>query len=118
MEHSTLSSSLQKDGVVLVHSGERLTIDTMAEFAKLIREGLAAAKSVVVQFNPNLEADITALQVLCSAHRTAVTKGKTFVLQGEMPAALFNLSVALGSDRHRECNYNKGNPCPWFEGGK
>lgn len=118
MEHSTLSSLPQKDGGVLIHSGERLTIENMAEFATLIKEGLAEAKSVAVQFNANLEVDITALQVLCSAHRSAVTKGKTFVRLGEMPQSLLNLAAALGSDRHRECNYNKGNPCPWFEGEK
>lgn len=117
MGHSVLSSSLQEDGVVLIHSGEQLTIENMAEFVTLIKEGLAAAKSVAVQFHPDLVADITAIQAICSAHRTAATKGKTFVRQGDMPRSLLTLAAALGSDRHRgDCVHNIGHSCPWFEG--
>lgn len=118
MKQSKMSSSRQDDGMILINSGERLTIENTADFARLIQAGLAEAKSVAVSFDPDLEVDITAMQVLCSAHRTAMTAGKVFASQGEMPQALLNLVVAVGSERHRECNYNAGSPCPWFEGGK
>jgi hypothetical protein len=118
MEYNALSSVHQPDGGILIYSGDRLTIENSAEFSKLIAQGLAEAKSVAIEFAANLEADITALQVLCSAHKTAATQGKIFTRQGDMPAALLNLAVAVGSERHRECNHNKGNPCPWFEGEK
>lgn len=118
MAASALSSSSQPDGTVLIHSGRRLTIEDSADFVRLIGVGLAEAQKVAVQFDPDLEADITALQVICSAHRTAIARGKEFVCYGRIPQALQDLAAAVGSERHRECNYNKGNLCPWFEGGK
>ena len=116
MQEGAMSSVRQSDGGILINSGARLTIDTIAEFVTLIKAGLAESKEVAVAFDPGLEADMTAMQVLCSAHRTAVTMGKAFSRRGEMPRALRNLVVAAGSERRRPCTYNNGAPCPWLEG--
>jgi len=120
MDPSTLSSSVQEDGSILINSGPRLTIENTIEFARLIREGLADAKSksVAVQFDPDLEVDITALQVLCSACKTAATMGKAFSCQGERPKALTELVAAAGAERHGGCKQNNDGPCLWFGGGK
>lgn len=116
MQEGAMGSVRQDDGGILINSGARLTIDNIAEFAKLLKAGLDEASEVVVSFDPGLEADMTAMQVLCSAHRTAATTGKVFARRGEMPKALRDLVVAAGSERHRPCTYNNGDPCPWFEG--
>jgi len=120
MDHNTLSSSPQKKGMILINSGERLTIENTAEFAQLIREGLsdAKSKSVAVQFDPNLEIDITVLQVLCSACKTAATKDKVFSCLGEIPKSLIDLVAAAGAEHHGECKQNNDSLCLWFGGGK
>lgn len=116
MQEGVMGSVRQDDGGIVINSGARLTIDTIADFAKLVKAGLAGASEVAIAFDPGLEADMTAMQLLCSAHRTAATMGKVFGRRGEMPKALRDLVVAAGSERHRFCAYNNGNTCPWFEG--
>lgn len=118
MQHTNLSSSRQQDGHTLINSGERLSIENMAEFARRILEGMADADTVAVQLDANLEADITVLQVLCSACKTAAAKGKVFVCHGEIPAAVNDLVVAAGLERQGKCSYNKNRGCLWFGGGK
>ena len=116
MTQSSLHSSRQQDGLILINTGERLSIDNMAEFARLIRQGMADADTVAVQFEAKLEADITTLQVLCSACKTAAAEGKVFQCQGEVPAAMHELAVTVGLERQGECAYNKNRKCFWFGG--
>ncbi len=118
MNHNQLSRSPLENGGILIASGGRLTIENTADFALLIREGLAESNNVAVQFEPDLELDITALQVLCSACKTAAAKGKVFSCHGETPKALMDLVAAAGAERHGECKNNKDGLCPWFGGGK
>lgn len=118
MEQTTLGSSRQEGGEVLITSGGRLTIEETTEFAKLIRTGLAEAKGVAVRFASELEADITVLQVLCSACKTAAAEGKTFSCHGAIPKALVDLVAAAGAERHGVCKQNNDGLCSWFGGGE
>ena len=118
MKHSTLGSSRQKNGDILITSGGRLTIEDTSEFAQLIQAGLAEAQAVAIEFDPDLVADITVLQVLCSACKTAASWGKTFLCHGAIPKALVDLVAAAGTERHGRCKQNNDGLCPWFGGGK
>ena len=118
MKHSKLGSSRQKSGEILITSGGRLTIEDTAEFAQLIQAGLAEAQAVSVQFDSDLVADITVLQVLCSACKTAASGGKSFFCHGAIPKALVDLVAAAGAERHGKCKQNNDGLCPWFGGGK
>jgi len=92
---------------IVINSGDRLTIETINAFAQLIRQGLAAeATTVVVEFEPAMEMDITALQVLCSACHTAAARGKRFIHRGQPPKALLDLSAAAGAERREPCSTN------------
>jgi hypothetical protein len=87
----------------VISSGDRLTIETIADFAQQIRNGLAEATTVVVEFGENVEMDITALQVFCSACQTAAAAGKKFMYRGPLPQTLLHLAAAAGSERHDHC---------------
>ncbi|MDD5759034.1 MAG: STAS domain-containing protein [Desulfobulbaceae bacterium] len=115
MEETTLSSSPQQEGM-LIASGKRLTIENTAEFAQQIRAGLAESKSVAIQFDPNIEVDITSLQVLCAACKTAVVEKKVLSCRGELPKALIDLVAAAGAEFHGVCKHNKGGRCFWSGG--
>jgi len=110
------SSSCQENGVIVINSGERLTIETVADFTRLIREGLSASKDVAVEFDANVEVDITALQVICSACKTAVAEGSTFTVRGSQPKVLADLIAASGAARHGLCKHNNNAACAWFGG--
>jgi hypothetical protein len=88
----------------VVSSGDRLTIETIGDFIQSLRQGLNEARTVLVEFNPDVELDMTALQVLCSACKTAAAEGKNFKYRGLFPQALQELSVAAGAERHEHCS--------------
>ncbi len=87
----------------VINSGDRLTIETIADFVQQIRSGLAEAATVVVEFRDNVEMDITALQVFCSACQTASAAGKKFLYRGPLPQTLLHLAAVAGSERHDHC---------------
>ena len=115
MEQENVNSA-QEQAACVINSGERLTIETIADFIGQIRTGLLEAATVVIEFNPEVEMDITALQVFCSACSTATAEGKRCIHRGPPPRALLDLLVAAGAERHESCT-NKNDFCfRQFEG--
>jgi anti-anti-sigma regulatory factor len=96
----------QRDSEMVISSGEQLTIETTAEFVQRLRKGLAEVSTVVIEFEPGVVLDLTALQVFCSACKTAKAEGKNFIHRGPPPKALLDLASAAGSERHEHCANN------------
>ena len=111
-----LNSSVRETGEIIVTSGSSLTIETAAEFSRIVREALAASNSVAVEFEPAVEFDITGLQILCSACKSAARSGKTFTYRGLKPQALTDLIATSGAERHVACKHNNNTTCDWFGG--
>jgi len=96
--------------------GGALTIEN----ASVIREKLIAALSsengIVVSIDPDVPVDLSFLQLLCSAHRTASKLGKSFTLRhqdsGNFPAAVEN----SGYSRKRGCVHDRYGTCLWAGG--
>ena len=109
MEQTSVNSSPHNNECV-ISSGDRLTIETVADFIELVRTSLTEATTVVVEFPADVEMDITALQVFCSACKAATAEGKRFIHRGPAPQALLDLSAATGAERHTHCN-NKNIAC-------
>ena len=102
----TLQNTEQQPVECVIATGPRLTIETVADFQQRIRQGLNEAMTVVLEFDPELELDITALQLFCSACKTAAAEGKRFTYRGQPPKALLDLIVAAGAERHDHCVNN------------
>ena len=116
MEHQNLSSTCREDGSISIESGGRLTIENAIDFAACLREALDVSQQVTIAFEANVEVDITALQVLCSACKTAAAKGKILTQQGAGAESLRQLIISAGAERLGACTHNKSNPCTWFGG--
>jgi len=104
------------EGEIVIPSGAKLTIETSSEFLTLLREALAQANTVVVEFDPQVQVDVTALQLLCSACKSAAAVGKTFVRRGGQPETLSQLVAAAGGGCHGACKHNNSMCCSWFGG--
>ena len=111
-----LNSSVLENGDIIITSGERLTIETAADFTRLTRDALKTSTTVAVAFEPGVEIDITGLQVLCAACRNAAASGKTFTLHGPVPGSLTDMAAACGAERHTVCKHNNNSSCLWFGG--
>jgi anti-anti-sigma regulatory factor len=111
-----LNSSVRENGDIIITSGTSLTIETASEFSRIVREALEASQNVVVEFDPAVEFDITGIQILCSACKSAARSGKTFSCHGLLPKALAGLIAVSGSERHSVCKHNNNTTCSWFGG--
>lgn len=112
----SLNSSVRENGEICITSGDRLTIETAADFSRICREALAASSSVTIEFEPSADIDITAVQILCSACKSAARSGKIFSFQGPQPQALADIIASSGAERHAICKHNNDSPCVWFGG--
>ena len=96
-----------REGATIIRSEERLTIETIGTFTQLIRRGFAEASTVIIEFQPKVAVDLTALQTLCSACKTAALMGKKLLLNGSLPESLQQLMSAAGSLDQGECNISR-----------
>ena len=111
-----LNSSVRENGEIVVTSGDRLTIENAAEFSRVLCEALDASKNIAIEFDPDVEIDITGVQLLCSACKSAANSGKTFSYNGLLPLKLTELIAASGAERNAVCKSNNNSICIWFGG--
>lgn len=111
-----LNSSVRENGEIIVTSGDRLTIENAAEFSRIIREAFEASKSIAIEFEPAVEIDITGIQIICSACKSAALSGNTFSYHGKRPQALADIISSSGAERHAVCKHNNDSTCVWFGG--
>lgn len=111
-----LNSSCRENGEIIISSGDRLTIENASEFARIINEALNSSKNVAIEFESALEVDITGLQLICSACKSAAAKGCNFSYHGLMPPALTDMIIASGAARYTVCRHNNDSTCIWFGG--
>lgn len=116
MDKQKFVSQRHEDGSITIGSGQQLTIANAAEFATCIRAALATAPRVAVEFALEVEVDVTTVQTLCSACKSAVAEGKALVPQGPGLGALRQVIIAAGAERPGPCRHNHNNPCTWFGG--
>jgi len=111
-----LNSSVRETGEIIITSGDRLTIENAADFSRIVREALEASKNVALEFEAAVEIDITALQIICSACKSAAEIGSTFSCKGPKPQALADIIAGSGAERRAVCKHNNNSTCIWFGG--
>lgn len=111
-----LNSSVRENGEVVITSGDRLTIENAAGFSRLVAEALEAAHVVMIEFEADLDIDITGIQILCSACKSAANSGKVFSYHGPQPKSLTDIISSSGAERHAACKHNNDSTCIWFGG--
>lgn len=106
---------------LILDSPAQLTIENIGDFAAKIRASLSEQTAVALRFPATVELDITALQLFCSACKTAGAAGKSFSYHGPLPEALLSLIAASGAERHDRCAIDSSacfrkiggsSPCP------
>jgi anti-anti-sigma regulatory factor len=109
------------DEPLILDSPAQLTIETVGDFAAKVRAAINERTAVAIRFPATVELDITALQLFCSACKTAGEAGKSFTYHGPLPEALYKLSAESGAERHDRCAIDSSacfrkiggsSPCP------
>ena len=94
----------------LVIEGEMI-IDHVEELKRFFRDALVGRNSLDLKIAGVNKVDLFGLQVLCSAHRSAMKVHKELRLIGQQPEALRDAIVMAGFGRTAACS--AGKTCPW-----
>jgi anti-anti-sigma regulatory factor len=99
-----------KMGVRIIRFTGDLTISRAEEVKSALLESLKGAERIEVDLASVEEADLSRLQLLCSAHRTSGRLGKSFSIGGVSDA--FD-KAARGAGYHLicGCGLGAGGPC-------
>jgi len=103
---------------VTVAVGGELTIERSGEFRQTLTDALAGAQHVVLDVGQLHDIDIPALQLICSACKTAVASNKMFTFAGPPPDCLMELINGIGVSQNGPCSQNGNASCIWFGGMK
>jgi len=105
-----------KNHTKLKFSGE-LTIAHADAIRSALSDTLDKADSVVLDVEQVTEMDLSALQLFCSAHRTAVANGKQIRFGCQPPEALDQTMSSAGFVREIGCDHRAEEKCLWSGGG-
>ena len=88
----------------MIVAGGRLTHSHAGLMHEQFREALAGSGRVDLFLHDVLEADLTFLQLLCSAHRTAAASGAVFTMGGlDADSPVGRLIGKAGAERGAGC---------------
>ncbi len=90
-----------------------LTVNRAEEIRMLFIKALIDADRVVVNFGSVADADLSCLQLLCSAHRSASRMNRRLMLSGDWPEAFKKAVDAAGYLRHTGCHLDVDKSCLW-----
>ena len=108
MDAATIKITMSDNGeLATVIVGEELTIETCTEFKEALSNALHAARQVVLDARQLQRADIASLQLICSACRSAASKGRSLCFENEMPDCMKSLRTTIGANRGFPCNHTK-----------
>ena len=95
-----------------VHVEGTLSIATAEELRAVLLEGMQPGAKTVLDTAGILATDLCGLQLLCSAHRTAVTHDAVFELRA-MSEAVRDTAHAAAFDGKSVCRFRQGSNCLW-----
>ncbi len=91
-----------------------LTLAQAGELRMSLIKALIDADDVVLRFGSVTEVDLSSLQLLCSAHRSAVRLNKQLVFFGKWPEPFRKAVEDAGYGRVTGCRLDCGNSCLWI----
>nr|WP_320009690.1 STAS domain-containing protein [uncultured Desulfobulbus sp.] len=90
---------------LIIHVGGELTIESVAELRESLLEAFAEPwEKIRVDGAGITNMDFFGLQLLCSAHRTAVSRQKVLSWHNGRPASLDEVMQVSGFTRHCGCS--------------
>ena len=98
---------------ILALNGE-LTIARAVELKAMLTASLKRAENVHIQLEAVTAVDLSCLQLLCSAHRTALDLNKKLTLNCQESEVFMQVAEYSGYLRHKGCMPNTFECCLWI----
>lgn len=96
----------------LILSGS-LSLRSASEIRQQILAALDEAETVKLLLQDVEEVDLSFVQIFCSAHRSAVLKGKSLLMQSQLPEVFTNVIEDAGLQGHIGCSADDREGCVW-----
>lgn len=118
MADLTITSKLLQDDpkVTEISFSGSMTIHHADEIKSAIVDAINGSSTIRLDLNEVTGIDLVGLQLICSAHRTAVTESKSFGVLGGEEGAFKQAVLSGGLTRHVGCRYNVDQSCSWVGG--
>ena len=106
-----------KNTIRIVPEGE-LTVSNASELRDSLIRSMQEVDSVEIDFENVTEVDLSCLQLICSAHRSAEKKDKKIVLVHTQNESLATAVTQAGFNLYKNCSLNIHDDCLWAGGGE
>ena len=90
-----------------------LTITQAENLKARLAAKLEGAQRIRIIISDVTAIDLSCLQLLCSAHRTAAAEGKQLILEEPLHPELCKLINQAGFKRKQGCSFNPDTQCIW-----
>ncbi|MCX5828972.1 MAG: STAS domain-containing protein [Deltaproteobacteria bacterium] len=101
-----------EDRATLTVSGE-VTMQNALAFRDALKEWIEKGDTLDLNLGGVAEADLTCLQLICSAHRSLMNTKKTLTVMGELPESISKAAQEAGFVRERGCRGEESHSCIW-----
>jgi len=105
MNHKSDTGTLNLEG--------DLSIEHAAELKEGLVRALTSVDHIIIKLDKALGFHLSAIQLLCSACKTAMRQKKLVTLAGNMPDELKRTAEQAGFSQHKRCIPNNENCCFW-----
>ncbi len=109
--HAHFDQTDKKGGVLTL--GGAVTFEHADEVRSALIKALINADQVVLDFEKATKADLSCLQLLCSAHRTSTRLNKRVLFSGRFPEVLRTAADGAGYLRCNGCELDRQKSCLW-----
>jgi ABC-type transporter Mla MlaB component len=99
--------------IELVLKGE-LVLNRITSLQEEIQTALENSDHVLIKLSEASTVDLAFLQLLCSAHRTALLLDKSLTLDADLPEDFHRKTAEAGFSRHLGCRHDNQNSCLWL----
>jgi anti-anti-sigma factor len=104
------------DRVVLMLEGD-LTVQTACELRDVIVQAQETGRHLGLNLEKVTGADVSCLQVFCSAHRSLAKSDRRLTFTGPLPESFARVIRQAGFNRERGCALDVHHTCLWCTGG-
>ena len=109
-----ISDPEKPDSTVAINLGGDLTIARAGELRQIISEALNTGDQILLACSESADVDLSFLQLVCSAHRTALESNSLLRLSDTLEKHLFIKAGEAGYFRDTACRSDKNHECFWL----
>lgn len=104
---------IQEGGAGVLKLEGYMGVERAADLKESILHALGSAERLYVDVENITSLDLSCLQVLCSAHRTAVSMNKEFAIKGTLPEVFTEVAESSGFMLQKGCTKETEGTCLW-----